>query len=255
MLACALVALALPAVAAQCCAERPLDLVIAVDRSKSVGKTQWNNWVIPSLQAMLRDQIAWTVQPGALKVSLIVYPDGGKTQGKRNDCSGLYKTVVSQASSYEAFRKYLPDPDVPGNCELNDEGNCVWDDCKSDPSAPGIEDDGPQLTLKYPCGGWKYTPTWQALGEAERLLKDATGKKVVFVVTDGLPAMTSKTTGEENNRAVYLTLRQSDALKAQGVSIFGLGVNNEGWEEANDGKGSSRSGSTARQTPTGQHGF
>ena len=248
MLACALVALALPAVAAQCCAERPLDLVIAVDRSKSVGQTQWNDWVIPSLQAMLRDQIAWTVQPGALKVSLVVYPDGGPTKGKQNDCSGLYKTVVNRTSSYEDFRKYFPDPDVPGNCVLNDADNCVWDDCEPDPS--GIEDDA----LKYPCGGWKYTPTWQALGEAERLLKGATGKKVVFVVTDGLPAKTGKNE-EANNRAVYLTLKQSDALKAQGVSIFGLGVNNKGWGEANEGSGSSRSGSTARQTPTGQHGF
>ena len=130
----------------------------------------------------------------------------------------------------------LPDPDVPGNCELNDEGNCVWKNCESDPSAPGIEDDGPKLTLKYPCGGWKYTPTWQALGEAERLLKDATGKKVVFVVTDGLPAKTGKNE-EANNRAVYLTLKQSDALKAQGVSIFGIGVNNDGWKTANKGSG------------------
>ena len=75
MLVCALVALAMPAVAAQCCAERPLDLVIAVDRSKSVKKSQWNDFVIPSLNAMLSGAIDWTEQPGKpLRVSLIVYP-------------------------------------------------------------------------------------------------------------------------------------------------------------------------------------
>ena len=168
MLVCALVALAMPAVAAQCCAERPLDLVIAMDRSQSVKEDQWNDFMIPSLNAMLSGAIDWTEQAGKpLRVSLIVYPG---ENGKKDDCSGLYTTVVSRASSYEAFSNYLP---AVGE---------KWSSCVTNPTGDAL--------LKYPCGGWKFTPTWQALGEAERLFVGATGKKVVFVVTDGLPAKT-----------------------------------------------------------------
>ena len=82
----------------------------------------------------------------------------------------MYTTVVSRASSYEAFSNYLP---AVGE---------KWSSCVTNPTGDAL--------LKYPCGGWKFTPTWQALGEAERLFVGATGKKVVFVVTDGLPAKT-----------------------------------------------------------------
>ncbi|KAH8061475.1 Vacuole effluxer Atg22-like protein [Aureococcus anophagefferens] len=214
----ALAAFALLAVAAgddqPCVTDR--DVILVVDRSVSITKEGWNDVVLDTLYSFI-DSFAPSVESN-VRLGIVVFPafDGKETR----------------TTSAARRRREFDVGTACANGKLNDGS------CECDPQGAA------NSTLSWPCGGWHWTPTWQALWLARRMFLDlddvdATGlvDHDVYVVTDGAPAHIRNDDYEysraekqrQRMRPTHLTLSAATDLKDTmsdlgGGDLFGVGV-------------------------------
>ena len=174
-----------------------------LDRSNSIGASNWNQRVIPWMRGVVNELDL----SGGSRASVIAMPI---TAGSRNDYSGGARAIVDRTTSISSITTLLDD--VPTNVS-------------------GTSDANAATGLWYPSTSWGHTPTWLAVKLAERLLYDGVnpdGRKLLIIITDGAP---SATAGGSNRhkRAVYLTLEAGRQLKARGTTIYGVGLNSGNW--------------------------
>ncbi|KAH8091570.1 hypothetical protein JL720_5880 [Aureococcus anophagefferens] len=187
----ALAAFALLAVAAgddqPCVTDR--DVILVVDRSVSITKEGWNDVVLDTLYSFI-DSFAPSVESN-VRLGIVVFPafDGKETRttsAARAAAANLTHDADSLKRLVNATVRVDDEAQVGTACangKLNDGS------CECDPQGAA------NSTLSWPCGGWHWTPTWQALWLARRMFLDlddvdATGlvDHDVYVVTDGAPA-------------------------------------------------------------------
>ncbi|KAK7237774.1 hypothetical protein SO694_0023301 [Aureococcus anophagefferens] len=237
----ALAAFALLAVAAgddqPCVTDR--DVILVVDRSVSITKEGWNDVVLDTLYSFI-DSFAPSVESN-VRLGIVVFPafDGKET---RDDLSGGAAVAANLTYDADSLKRL-----VNATVRVDDEAQ-VGTACANGKLNDGSCECDPQgaanSTLSWPCGGWHWTPTWQALWLARRMFLDlddvdATGlvDHDVYVVTDGAPAHIRNDDYEysraekqrQRMRPTHLTLSAATDLKDTmsdlgGGDLFGVGV-------------------------------
>ncbi|KAH8077593.1 hypothetical protein JL720_9975 [Aureococcus anophagefferens] len=195
------------------------DVLFVLDRSVSIGQDNWNDAILDFLDAQVarlapseETDVRVGVVVGAVAAAIASAVRGGRVHGDGESCANT-------------------GADNDGDCECDPRGG-GW-------TAYGGYDLGPSnSSLSWPCGGWRWTPTWHALDVARTTLDDARGANkstYVYLITDGAPANTMSedvVAAEKTHRfkrPVHLTLEAASALKAWiaahgGGALRGVGV-------------------------------
>ena len=165
----ALAAFALLAVAAgddqPCVTDR--DVILVVDRSVSITKEGWNSVVLDTLYSFI-DSFAPSLESN-VRLGIVVFPafDGKET---RDDLSGGAAVAANLTYDADSLRQL-----VNATVRVDDEAQ-VGTVCANGKLNDGSCECDPQgaanSTLSWPCGGWHWTPTWQALWLARRMFLD-----------------------------------------------------------------------------------
>jgi len=154
----------------------PVDIVMVLDRSVSVGETNWNNQVLPAVRELVNIIDPRTDALGQTRLALVVFPGFERDGSPSDDRSGGASTVISMTANKAQFTDMLDAADAIASGA----------GCQSGST--------PSSSMSYPCGGWGATPTWLALSEADNILYTLNGgngaRKLVVVITDGAPSNT-----------------------------------------------------------------
>ena len=179
-----------------------VDVVVVLDRSSTMGASDWNTRYVPFLKSVL-DSVAPS-SASSTRFGVVVYPsEAGATAG---DVAGNAAVVAG-----------LGFDSTPIDTLITAVTSQATTHCAATPTG----------SLEYPCGGWTFSPMWKGLQLAESLLLPAgdtyaSQRKVVVVVSDSVPAQSAP--GTQYNRASYLTLQASTSLKTKGVTVLSVGV-------------------------------
>lgn len=166
------------------------DVMLVLDRSKSMGANTWEQ-LVPFARTL-----ASTLATGATRVGLVVYPS--ESGDNRGDVSGNAKVLAPLEYSTSKI-----------------DGLSWGTSCKTNP----------KNSLKWPCSGWGFSPMWVALRKASEELYQSrpTARKVVIIMADGVPSKTKGGSGHFE-RAAYLTLKEAAEMKARSSPALILGV-------------------------------
>lgn len=184
------------------------ELVVVLDRSASVRRSNWVNSVLPAV-ASLVNSIGPVQAPNyAVRIGIVVFPS---TPGaKRDDLSGDASAVLPLTTNQTEIDAMLATGAGPADSVAA------------------------RTTLAWPSGGgWGNTPTWRGLEEAYEMLHgpgaDLTARKAIVLVTDGTPSAYGDDHDLRLARPVYLTLSVAERLKKKRTLMVGLGINSGSW--------------------------
>ena len=171
--------------------------MLVLDRSQSGGQSQWNDYVVPFAESLAESIIA--ASTGSTRVGLVVYPS--QSGASTGDTAGNAKILAQPSTSASTITSLT---------------SAVGSGCKGNP----------KNSLKYPCGGWKFSPMWRGLQEAEDAIYPngvaQRAHQAVVVVSDGVPYKS-----QQKNRATWLTLTAANSIKSRGAKIIGVGFGSE----------------------------
>ncbi|KAH8056223.1 calcineurin-like phosphoesterase [Aureococcus anophagefferens] len=194
------------------------DLILVVDRSVSITKYHWNYSILDTLYFFI-NTFAPSVESN-VRLGIVVFPafDGKETH---DDLSGGAAVAANLTYDADSLRQLI---------------NATGDD-----NSYGAANS----TLSWPCEGWHWTPTWQALWLAQQMFLDlddidTTGlvDHNVFILTDGAPTnvyndddydYSHAEKKRKRMRPIHLTLSAATDLKDTmsdlgGGDLFGIGI-------------------------------
>ena len=220
-----------------CCTSPGADIVIALDRSVSVGETAWYTCYLPFMKTLIELINPREDGTDAVRVAIVVFAANAEGSGQQvpkriGDLSGNAAVFLDLTADKAKALKLVQDA-------INDP-RCVHSTSSTTKhtgaGTPG-QGDGPVAgsanPLAWPCGGWAWTPTWLAVRLADELLFPGAGagrgntKKMLLLVTDGAPSNTNQ---GKHSRSSYLTLKFARDLKARmandpvGGAVVGTGI-------------------------------
>ncbi|KAH8059409.1 hypothetical protein JL722_5438 [Aureococcus anophagefferens] len=198
------------------------DVLFVLDRSVSIGQDNWNDAILDFLDAQVA-RLAPSEETD-VRVGVVVFP---AFDGAQDDLSGGAAVAVNLTHDSGAVAAAIAsavrggrvhgDGESCANTGADNDGDCECDPRGGGWTAYGGYDLGPSnSSLSWPCGGWRWTPTWHALDVARTTLDDARGAN-------------KSTYTHRFKRPVHLTLEAASALKAWiaahgGGALRGVGV-------------------------------
>ena len=222
------------------------DLILVVDRSVSITKYHWNYNVLDTLYFFI-NTFAPSVESN-VRLGIVVFPafDGKETH---DDLSGGAAVAANLTYDADSLRQL-----INATVRLDDEshigtpcanGKLHEGSCECNPQGDDNSYGAANSTLSWPCEGWHWTPTWQALWLAQQMFLDlddidTTGlvDHSVFILTDGAPTnvyndddydYSHAEKKRKRMRPIHLTLSAATDLKDTmsdlgGGDLFGLGI-------------------------------
>ena len=143
-----------------------VDVVFILDRSVSIGKDNWNDYVLDFLEAQVR-----TLAPSAetrTRAGVVLFP---VFDGSQDDLSGGAAPAINLTSNLSLILDAIDAAPRGANASSSEGGVCpnsgadMDGACECDPSGYYGEAYGmapANSSLSWPCGGWRWTPTWDA---------------------------------------------------------------------------------------------
>ncbi|KAH8092061.1 calcineurin-like phosphoesterase [Aureococcus anophagefferens] len=222
------------------------DLILVVDRSVSITKYHWNYSILDTLYFFI-NTFAPSVESN-VRLGIVVFPafDGKETH---DDLSGGAAVAANLTYDADSLRQL-----INATVRLDDEshigtpcanGKLHEGSCECNPQGDDNSYGAANSTLSWPCEGWHWTPTWQALWLAQQMFLDlddidTTGlvDHNVFILTDGAPTnvyndddydYSHAEKKRKRMRPIHLTLSAATDLKDTmsdlgGGDLFGIGI-------------------------------